>query len=101
MGNRLFVGNLSFSVQDDDLQQRFAEFGTVLSVKVMFDRDTGRSKGFAFVEMSSPAEAQAAIDALSGKSVDGRPLTVNEARPREERPTGSGGQRAYGGPRGY
>ena len=106
MGNRLFVGNLSYSVQDDDLQQRFAEFGTVQSVKVMLDRDTGRSKGFAFVEMSSPAEAQAAINGLSGKSVDGRPLTVNEARPREERSGGfggGGGQRGggYGGQRGY
>ena len=102
MGTRLFVGNLSFSVQDDDLQQRFSEFGTVQSVKVMLDRDTGRSKGFAFVDMGSPAEAQAAINGLSGKSVDGRPLTVNEARPREERSGGfGGGQRSYGGQRGY
>ena len=108
MGNKLYVGNLAYSVRDDDLQQRFAEFGTVTSAKVMMDRDTGRSKGFGFVEMGSDAEAQAAIRGMNGKSVDGRALVVNEARPREERPSGGfgggGGRRGgggYGGGRGY
>src|SRR2546423_14857808 len=90
MGNKLYVGNLAYSVRDDDLQQRFAEFGTVTSAKVMMDRDTGRSKGFGFVEMASDAQAQAAIRALNGHSLDGRALTVNEARPREERSGGGG-----------
>ncbi|MFZ5549476.1 MAG: RNA recognition motif domain-containing protein [Pseudomonadota bacterium] len=91
MGNKLYVGNLTYAMRDDDLQQRFAEFGTVNSAKVMMDRDTGRSKGFGFVEMGSDAEAQAAINGMNGQSVDGRALVVNEARPREERPGGFGG----------
>ena len=108
MGNKLYVGNLAYSVRDDDLQQRFAEFGAVTSAKVMMDRDTGRSKGFGFVEMGSDAEAQAAIRGMNGKSVDGRALVVNEARPREGHPGGGfgggGGRRGgvgYGGRRGY
>jgi RNA recognition motif-containing protein len=91
MGNKLYVGNLTYAMRDDDLQQRFAEFGTVSSAKVMMDRDTGRSKGFGFVEMGSDSEAQAAIRGLNGQSVDGRALVVNEGRPREERPGGFGG----------
>ena len=101
MGNKLYVGNLAYSVRDDDLQQRFAEFGTVTSAKVMMDRDTGRSKGFGFVEMGSDAEAQAAIRGLNGKSVDGRALVVNEARPKEDRPGGFGGGNRRGGGGGY
>jgi RNA recognition motif-containing protein len=108
VGNKLYVGNLAYSLRDDDLQQRFAEFGTVTSAKVMMDRDTGRSKGFGFVEMGSDAEAQAAIRGMNGKSVDGRALVVNEARPREDRSGGGfgggGGRRGgggYGGGRGY
>ena len=91
MGNKLYVGNLAYSVRDDDLQQAFAQFGTVASAKVMMDRDTGRSKGFGFVEMGSDAEAQAAINGMNGQALDGRALVVNEARPREERPGGFGG----------
>jgi RNA recognition motif-containing protein len=91
VGNKLYVGNLAYSVRDESLQQRFAEFGTVTSAKVMMDRDTGRSKGFGFVEMGSDAEAQAAIRGLNGQSVDGRDLVVNEARPKEDRPGGFGG----------
>jgi cold-inducible RNA-binding protein len=95
MISKLYVGNLAYSLTDDSLRQHFAEFGDVSSAKVMMDRDTGRSKGFAFVEMGSPAAAQAAIRGMHGKSVDGRALVVNEARPREERPGGfGGGQRA-------
>jgi cold-inducible RNA-binding protein len=90
MGRKLYVGNLAYGVTDSDLQQLFAQHGTVQSAQVIMDRDTGRSKGFAFVEMGSDAEAQAAITALGGKEVDGRTLTVNEARPREDR-GGSGG----------
>jgi cold-inducible RNA-binding protein len=104
MGNKLYVGNLAYSVGDADLQQRFAEFGAVTSAKVMMDRDTGRSKGFGFVEMSTDAQAQAAIRGLNGQSVDGRALVVNEARPKEERPGGFGGRGGgggYGGGRGY
>ncbi len=96
MGNKLYVGNLAFSMQDDSLNQQFAAFGSVNSAKVMMDRDTGRSKGFGFVEMSSEAEAQAAIRGLNGKSVEGRSLVVNEARPMEPRaprPGGFGGTR--------
>jgi cold-inducible RNA-binding protein len=89
--NKLYVGNLAYSVTDDSLQQTFAEFGQVSSAKVMMDRDSGRSKGFGFVEMGNADAAQAAIRGLNGKSVDGRPLVVNEARPREERPGGFGG----------
>ncbi|HJV62037.1 MAG TPA: RNA-binding protein [Albitalea sp.] len=91
MGNKLYVGNLAYSVRDDDLQQAFAQFGTVASAKVMMDRDTGRSKGFGFVEMGSDAEAQSAINGMNGQALDGRALVVNEARPREERPGGFGG----------
>src|SRR5881398_2201378 len=91
MGNKLYVGNLSYNVRDDDLQQAFAQFGTVASAKVMMDRDTGRSKGFGFVEMGSDAEAQAAINGMNGQALDGRAVVVNEARPREERPGGLGG----------
>ena len=97
MGNKLYVGNLSYTMRDDDLQQSFAEFGTVTSAKVMMDRDTGRSKGFGFVEMGSDEEAQAAIRGLHGQSVGGRALVVNEARPKEDRPGGFGGGGSRGG----
>ena len=90
MGNKLYVGNLAYSVRDQDLQQAFCAFGDVTSAKVMMERDTGRSKGFGFVEMGSQAEANAAIQGLHGQSLGGRALTVNEARPREERPAGGG-----------
>jgi RNA recognition motif-containing protein len=96
VGNKLYVGNLAYSVRDDTLQQAFAQFGTVTSAKVMMDRDTGRSKGFGFVEMGSDAEAQAAINGMNGQPLDGRPVVVNEARPREDRPGGGGGG-GYGG----
>lgn len=95
MGKKLYCGNLSFNVSSSDLEALFAEFGTVQSAQVITDRDSGRSKGFGFVEMSNDAEAQAAIDGLNEKEHDGRALTVNEARPREERPRGGGG--GYGG----
>ena len=91
MGNKLYVGNLAYSVRDDSLQQAFAQFGTVTSAKVMMDRETGRSKGFGFVEMGSDAEAQAAVNGMNGQSLEGRAIVVNEARPREERPGGFGG----------
>jgi RNA recognition motif-containing protein len=91
MMNKLYVGNLPYSVRDEDLQQQFGEFGDVSSAKVMMDRETGRSKGFGFVEMGSPQAAQAAIRGMNGKTIDGRALVVNEARPREERPGGFGG----------
>ncbi|HCY14724.1 MAG: RNA-binding protein [Curvibacter sp. GWA2_64_110] len=94
MGNKLYVGNLPYSVRDDDLQQAFGQFGTVTSAKVMMERDTGRSKGFGFVEMGSDAEAQAAINGMNGQPLSGRSLVVNEARPMEPRPPRSGG---YGG----
>jgi RNA recognition motif-containing protein len=99
MGRKLYVGNLAYGITDSDLQQMFAAHGTVQSAQVIMDRDTGRSKGFGFVEMGSDAEAQAAIDALSGAQVEGRNLTVNEARPREDRGGGGGGRggRGYGG----
>lgn len=84
MGNKLYVGNLPYSVRDDDLEQAFGQFGSVTSAKVMMERDTGRSKGFGFVEMASAEVAEAAIKALDGISVDGRSITVNLARPREE-----------------
>jgi len=86
VGNKLYVGNLSYSVADEMLQRQFTEFGTVNSAKIMMDRDSGRSKGFAFVEMSTDAEAQAAIRGMNGRDIDGRALVVNEARPREQRP---------------
>jgi len=101
MGNKLYVGNLSYNVRDDDLQQAFAQYGSVSSAKVMMDRDTGRSKGFGFVEMGSDAEAQAAINGMNGQSLDGRAIVVNEARPREERPGGFGGGRPGGGGGGF
>ena len=91
MGNKLYVGNLSYNIRDEDLQQAFAQYGSVSSAKVMMDRDTGRSKGFGFVEMGSDPEAQAAINGMNGQALDGRAIVVNEARPREERPGGFGG----------
>jgi len=94
MGKKLYVGNLTYGTSDSDLQQMFGAHGTVQSAQVIMDRDTGRSKGFGFVEMSSDQEAQAAIQALNGKEVDGRALTVNEAKPKEDRGGGRGG---YGG----
>jgi RNA recognition motif-containing protein len=96
MGKKLYVGNLAFSVRDSDLEELFAAHGTVQSAQVIMDRDTGRSKGFGFVEMGSDQEARAAISALNGREVEGRNLTVNEARPREE-----GGGRGKGGGGGY
>jgi RNA recognition motif-containing protein len=97
MGKKLYVGNLSYTVVNTDLEGMFAPFGTVRDVQVIQDRDTGRSKGFAFVEMGSDQEASAAIAGLTGKEHDGRALTVNEARPREERSGGGGGGRGHGG----
>jgi RNA recognition motif-containing protein len=101
MGNKLYVGNLAYSVRDESLQSAFSQFGTVTSAKVMMDRETGRSKGFGFVEMGSDAEAQAAINGMNGQALEGRPVVVNEARPREERPGGfgggGGGRGGYGG----
>jgi len=98
MGNKLYVGNLPYSVRDGDLEQSFGQFGTVSSAKVMMERDTGRSKGFGFVEMASDAEAQAAISGMNGQALGGRSLVVNEARPMEPRPPRSGGGGGgYGG----
>jgi cold-inducible RNA-binding protein len=97
MGKKLYVGNLTYGVTDSTLEQLFAQHGTVQSAQVIMDRDTGRSKGFGFVEMGSDQEAQAATAALNGKEVDGRKLTVNEARPREDRGGGGGGRGGYGG----
>ena len=96
MGNKLYVGNLPYSVRDGDLEQSFGQFGAVTSAKVMMERDTGRSKGFGFVEMGSDAEAQAAIAGMNGTALGGRSLVVNEARPMEPRPPRSGGG-GYGG----
>lgn len=93
MGKRLYVGNLSYSVDSSELEKMFAEFGTVVSAEVMADRETGRSKGFGFVEMGSDEEAQKAIAGMNGKENNGRTLTVNEARPREDR----GGRGGFGG----
>jgi RNA recognition motif. (a.k.a. RRM, RBD, or RNP domain) len=116
MGNKLYVGNLPYSVRDEDLQQSFGQFGAVTSAKVMMERDTGRSKGFGFVEMGSDAEAQAAITGMNGQPLGGRSVVVNEARPMEARPPrtggfggggggygggGSGGDRSGGGGGGY
>jgi cold-inducible RNA-binding protein len=97
--NKLFVGNLSFNTTENDLQDAFAAHGTVTEANLMMDRSTGRPRGFGFVTMSTPEEAQKAVEALNGKSVDGRALTVNLARPREERPAGGGGgeRRQYSG----
>ena len=104
MGNKLYVGNLPYTVRDEDLQQSFGQFGAVTSAKVMMERDTGRSKGFGFVEMASDAEAQAAINGMNGQPLGGRSITVNEARPMEARPPrtggfggGGGGDRSCGG----
>ena len=97
MGNKLYVGNLPYTVRDEDLQQAFGEFGTITSAKVMMERDTGRSKGFGFVEMGSDAEAQAAINGMNGQSLGGRSITVNEARPMEARPPRTGGFGGGGG----
>ncbi|WP_293660810.1 RNA-binding protein [Rhodoferax sp. OV413] len=91
MGNKLYVGNLPYSFRDEDLQQAFSQHGSVSSAKVMMERDTGRSKGFGFVEMGSDAEAQTAINAMNGQQFGGRGLVVNEARPMEPRPPRSGG----------
>jgi len=91
VGNKLYVGNLAYSVRDDSLLQAFSQFGHVASAKVMMDRETGRSKGFGFVEMGSDAEAQAAINGMNGQALEGRAIVVNEARPREDRPGGFGG----------
>src|SRR5512142_527063 len=106
MSAKLFVGNLSFNITENDLQDAFAAHGTVLEANLMMDRSTGRPRGFGFVTMSTPEEAQKAIDALNGKELAGRALTVNIARPREERPQGGGGgggggggRRGYGGGR--
>jgi cold-inducible RNA-binding protein len=95
MGKKLYVGNLAYSVSDNDLQELFAGLGTVASAQVIMDRESGRSKGFGFVEMGTDQEAQAAISALNGKEVGGRALTVNEARPKTE--GGGGGGRGRGG----
>ncbi|MEO8248510.1 MAG: RNA-binding protein [Burkholderiales bacterium] len=97
MGNKLYVGNLPYSVRDGDLEQAFSAFGSVASAKVMMERDTGRSKGFGFVEMGSDAEAQAAISGMNGQSLGGRSCVVNEARPMEPRPPRSGGGGFGGG----
>src|SRR6266436_875326 len=94
MGRKLYVGNLTYGVTDSDLQQLFEAHGTVQSAQIIMDRETNRSKGFGFVEMGSDAEAQAAITGLNGKEVDGRTLTVNEARPK---PEGGGGRGGHGG----
>ena len=108
MGQKLYVGNLSYDMTDSDLSNLFSAHGSVRSAQVIMDRDTGRSKGFGFVEMESDEQAQAAIAALSGKEVNGRALTVNVARPREERGGGrgfggggGGGRREFGGSRRY
>ena len=101
MGNKLYVGNLPYSVRDSDLEQAFGQFGSVTSAKVMMERDTGRSKGFGFVEMGSDAEAQAAIQGMNGQPLGGRGIVVNEARPMEPRPPRSGGGFGGGGGGGY
>ena len=104
MGNKLYVGNLPYTVRDEDLQQAFGAYGNVSSAKVMMERDTGRSKGFGFVEMGSDAEAQAAIEGMNGQALGGRNVVVNEARPMEARPRtggfGGGGGGGFGGGRG-
>lgn len=105
MGKKLYVGNLGYGVSGPDLESLFASFGSVQSAEVISDRETGRSKGFGFVEMANANEAEAAIAALNGKDHEGRPLTVNEAKPREERRGGGGGggggRGGYGGSRRY
>jgi RNA recognition motif-containing protein len=94
MGKKLYVGNLSYGISDSSLEQLFSAYGSVQSAQVIMDRDTGRSKGFGFVEMGSDEEAQAAISSMNGKEIEGRALTVNEARPKE---SGGGGRGGYGG----
>ena len=101
MGQKLYVGNLSYNTTSSDLEQLFSQHGTVQSAEVISDRETGRSKGFGFVEMGSDAEAQAAITALNGQQHDGRTLTVNEAKPREDRGPRGGGGGGGGGRGGY
>jgi RNA recognition motif-containing protein len=101
MSTKLYIGNLSFSVTSDDLQDYFAQAGTVESAKVIEDRDTGRSRGFGFVEMSSSEEAMAAIEQFNGQDLDGRSIVVNEARPRDEGGGGGGGRGGRGGRGGY
>ncbi|MBI5278964.1 MAG: RNA-binding protein [Burkholderiales bacterium] len=102
MGNKLYVGNLPYQMRDSDLEQAFSQFGSVTSAKVMMERETGRSKGFGFVEMGSDAEAQAAINGMNGQPMGGRSIVVNEARPMESRPrTGGGGGYGGGGGGGY
>ena len=101
MGNKLYVGNLPYSVRDGDLEQAFGQFGAVTSAKVMMERDTGRSKGFGFVEMGCDAEAQAAISGMNGQPLGGRSVVVNEARPMEARPPRTGGYGGGGGGGGY
>jgi len=100
MSTKLFVGNLSFNTTENDLQDAFAAHGTVVEANLMMDRVTGKPRGFGFITMSTPEEAQKAIDSLNGTELDGRALTVNIARPREERPGGGGGRREFGGGRG-
>lgn len=97
MSNKLFVGNLSFNITENDLQDAFAAHGTVVEANLMMDRMSGKPRGFGFVTMGSPEEAQKAISAMNGKELDGRALTVNVARPREEHAGGGGGGRGYGG----
>ncbi len=101
MGNKLYVGNLPYTVRDEDLQQAFSAYGAVNSAKVMMERDTGRSKGFGFVEMASDSEAQSAVEGMNGQSLGGRSLVVNEARPMETRPPRSGGFGGGGGGGGF
>jgi RNA recognition motif-containing protein len=97
MGKKLYVGNLSYQVDGSELEQLFTQYGQVTSAQIINDRDTGRSKGFGFIEMANDNEAQAAIEALNGQQHNGRALTVNEARPREERGGGGGGRGGFGG----
>ena len=97
MSTKIYVGNLSFNATTEDLEKMFGEIGTVESTNIIEDRETGRSRGFAFIEMSSKEEAETAISTLNGKEVDGRALTVNEAKPRENRAGASGGRGNYGG----
>ena len=97
MGTKLYVGNLSFNTTENELQELFAQAGTVQEVSLMQDKFTGKSRGFAFVTMGSEEDAQNAISKFNGQTIEGRPLTVNEARPREPRPPGGGGGRGYGG----
>jgi cold-inducible RNA-binding protein len=101
MGTKLYVGNLSFNTTENELQELFSQAGTVQEVTLMQDKFTGKSRGFAFITMGSDEEAQNAISKFNGQTIEGRPLTVNEARPREPRPPGGGGGRGYGGGGGY